>query len=216
MEADVQVTQLEQALIRQAETLAREQRHNAESAKARILNESSERLKLAEEREVLAAKAEAERQVRRHTQAAETRLAGELDRLRWALTEASMAGVKMAFQELVMDDDAYLAVLEKWLAAAAQALPSGDLVAEVRVADQARVAPAWAQMVARAAPGRNVALAPHSRISEGGLRVRLADNSAQLDQTFEARLARMADELARVAMERLFASAPDLGTLVHG
>jgi len=27
---------------------------------------------------------------------------------------------------------------------------------------------------------------------------------------------RLSDELARVAMERLFASAPDLGTLIHG
>jgi hypothetical protein len=44
----------------------------------------------------------------------------------------------------------------------------------------------------------------------------MADGRAQLDQTFEARQARLADELARVAMERLFASAPDLGTLVHG
>jgi hypothetical protein len=44
----------------------------------------------------------------------------------------------------------------------------------------------------------------------------MADNRAQMDQTFEARQSRLADELARVAMERLFASAPDLGTLVHG
>lgn len=216
MEADVQVTQLEQALIRQAETLAREQRHNAESAKARILNESSERLKLAEDREVLAAKADAERLVRRHTQAAETRLAADLDRLRWALTEATLSGVKLAFQELVDDDARYLAVLEQWLAAAVQALPVGDLVAEVRGSDQPRIAPAWAGMVARAAPGRKVELVAHGMISEGGIKVRRADNRAQLDQTFEARQSRMVDELARVAMERLFASAPDLGTLVHG
>jgi V/A-type H+/Na+-transporting ATPase subunit E len=216
MEADAQVTQLEQALLRQAETLAREQRHNAESAKARILNESSERLKLAEEREVLVAKAEAERLVRRHTQAAETRLAAELDRLRWALTEAALSGVKLAFQELVADDEGYRALLERWLAAAVQALPEGDLVAEVRGSDQHRIAPAWDAMVARAAPGRNVELATHGQVSEGGLRVRLADSRAQLDQTFEARQSRMAEEVARVAMERLFASAPDLGTLVHG
>ncbi len=59
-------------------------------------------------------------------------------------------------------------------------------------------------------------LASHSQPSDGGVRVRLADERAQLDQTFEARHARLADELARVAMERLFASAPDLGTLIHG
>lgn len=176
----------------------------------------SEKLRLAEEREVMAAKAEAEKIVRRHTQAAETRLAAELDRLRWALTEATLSGVKLAFQELVDDDARYVPVLEQWLAAAVQALPSGDLVAEVRAADQPRVARVWADMVARAASGRTVALISHGMISEGGIRVRLDDNRAQLDQTFEARQARLADELARVAMERLFASAPDLGTLVHG
>ena len=216
MEADAQVSQLEQALLQQAETLAREALQNAESARARILAESAEKLKLAEEREVLAAKVEAERLVRRHSQAAETRLAAELDRLRWALTEATLAGVKTAFQELVQDETRYLEVLEAWLAAAAQALPPGDLVAEVRPEDEKRLAPRWAEMAARAAPGRAVTLASHSQPSEGGIRVRLADNRAQLDQTFEARQARLADELARVAMERLFASAPDLGTLIHG
>jgi V/A-type H+-transporting ATPase subunit E len=216
MDADAQVTQLEAALLRQAETLAREHIQNAESAKTRILKETAERLKLAEDREVLAAKAEAERMVRRQAQAAETRLAAELDRLRWALTEATLSGVQLAIQELVGDDARYLTVLELWLSAAAQALPPGDLVAEVRPADQHRLAPEWAQIAARAAPGRKIELSVLSQISEGGIRVRLADNRAQLDQTFEARQSRLAEELARVAMERLFASAPDLGTLVHG
>lgn len=216
MLADEQVLQLEQALIHQAETLAREQGQHAELARARILAESADKLKLAEEREILSAKVEAERSVRRHTQAAETRLAAELDRLRWALTEATLADMKTAFQTLVQDDTRYLAVLESWLAVAAHALPPGDLVAEVRPEDERRLAPLWAEMAARAAPGRVVLLAQLGRPSEGGLRVRLDDNRVQLDQTFEARQARLADELARVAMERLFASAPDLDMLVHG
>ncbi|OYY94710.1 MAG: hypothetical protein B7Y41_03820 [Hydrogenophilales bacterium 28-61-23] len=216
MENESQVTQLETALLRQAETLAREQHQNTEVLRARILAESADKLKLAEEREVLAAKAEAERMVRRHTQAAETRLASDLDRLRWALTEATLSGVKQAFQALVKHETAYLAVLEQWLKAAAQALPAGDLVAEVRPEDAHRLAAVWPDIVARAAPGRQATLNSHSQPSEGGIRVRLADNRAQLDQTFEGRQSRLADELARVAMERLFASAPDLGTLAHG
>ncbi len=216
MEADAQVTQLEQALLQQAETLARGELQNADSARARILAESAEKLRLARERETLAAKVEAERLVRRQTQAAEARLAAELDRVRWALTEAALAGVTSAFRALVRDDARYLAVLESWLAAAARALPPGELVAEVRAEDEKRLAPRWAEMTARAAPGRTVALQVLGHPSEGGVRVRLADGRAQLDQTFEARRARLADELARVAMERLFASAPDLDTLIHG
>jgi vacuolar-type H+-ATPase subunit E/Vma4 len=216
MEAEAQITQLEQALFHQAETLAREQQLNAESARARILAESAEKLKLAEEREILAAKVDAERRVRRQTQSAETRLSAELDRLRWALTESTLSEMKLAFIERVKDDARYKQVLEAWLAAAAQELPPGDLVAEVRPEDEKRLAPAWEEISARAAPGRVVTLASHGQPSVGGIRVRMADNRAQLDQTFEARQMRLADELARVAMERLFASTPDLGTLIHG
>jgi hypothetical protein len=122
MEADVQVAQLEQALLQQAGTLARELLQNAESARARMLAESAEKLKLAGEHEVLGAKVEAERLVRRQGQAAETRLAAELDRLRWALTESALAEVKMAFRNLVQDETRYLDVLEAWLAAAAPAI----------------------------------------------------------------------------------------------
>lgn len=216
MEADTQVAQLEQALLEQAESLAREALQNAEAVRARILAESAEKLKLAEEREVLAAKVEAERLVRRQTQAAETRLAAEFDRLRWALTEATLAKVKTVFRTLVQDEARYLQTLEAWLAAAAKALPPGDLLAEVRPEDDRRLATRWQEIAARAAPGRSVTLVAHDLPSEGGLRVRLADDRARVDQTFEARQARLADELARVAMEHLFPSALDLGTLVHG
>jgi hypothetical protein len=66
-------------------------------------------------------------------------------------------------------------------------------------------------------PNASVTLTSHGQPSEGGIRVRLADNRAS-SSTRPSRpgSARLADELARVAMERLFASAPDLGTLVHG
>jgi V/A-type H+/Na+-transporting ATPase subunit E len=204
MDADAQVSQLEAALLHQAETLVREQRQNTEAARARILQETAEGLRLAEEREVALAKAEAERKVLRQVQAAEARLAAEVDRLRWALTEATLAGVREAFQQLVGDDKRYPEVLEAWLGDAARALPPGDLVAEVRPTDQPRLAKDWANMAARVAPGRTIELQTHGQNSAGGIRVRLADNRAQIDHTFEGRQSRLADELARVAMERLF------------
>lgn len=216
MDAEAQVSQLEQALIHQAESLAREQRQNAEAAREQILAEAATRRKLAEEREILAARIEAERRVRRQIQAAETRQAAELDRLRWALTESTLSEMKTAFQKLTQDETRYLGVLEAWLAAAAQALPPGDLVAEVRPEDQKDLQPQWNDIAERAAPGRGVVLSSHGHPSEGGIRVLLANRLAQLDQTFEARHARLADELARVAMERLFASAPDLEMLING
>ena len=122
MDIDTQVSQLEAALLLQAETLAREQRQNAEAARARILEEAAERLRLAEEREVLTAKVDAERIVRSEVQVAEARMAAALDRLRWALTEATLAGVHPAFRNLVNDPVRYGELLEAWLAHAAKVL----------------------------------------------------------------------------------------------
>jgi len=215
MDSEVQVTQLEQALLHQAETLVREHLRNAELARARIHGETEERLKLLSEREVMTAKADAERQVRQRLQAAETRLAGDLDRLRWALTQSIFAQVKEGLAALTRDPARYHTLLADLLAAAAQELPPGDLVAEVAVGDRESLQAGWPEMTARSAPGRKVALASLDRPSLGGLRVRLADGSAQIDQTFEARQERLAEELARLVMERLFATAPDLGTLVY-
>jgi len=211
-----QVSQLEAALMQQAEGLAREQRAHALAAKTRLESELAQKLRLGEEREVLAVKAEAESLVRRQTQAAETRLAAERVRLRWALAEATLSQVRLEFQDLADDDARYLPLLEVWMSAAGRELPAGDLVVEVRHQDQPRLQPLWDEMVARAMPDRRVTPALLKEESLGGVRVRLDDGSAQCDQTFEARQARAGQELARVVMERLFASAPDLGTLVHG
>lgn len=215
METDNQVSQLEQALIRQAESLAREHMKNADAARTRIRAEAEERLKLKEDREILAAKAEAERKVRRRAQATETRLAADLDRLRWALTESVLFHMRERLQALVKDPDRYDATLLELVSAAVAQLPAGDLVVEVNALDHARLAGQWPQLAARLAPGRTMTLAVLARPSEGGARVRLADNRAQINQTFEARQERLAEELARVAMERLFASAPDLSVLAR-
>lgn len=216
MDTETQVSQLEQALLRQAEGLAREAMKNAEAARQRILAEAEQRIKLREEREILAAKAEAERRARRLLQAAETRRAAEFDRLRWVLTQSVIAQVDAALQELVVDLDRYRPVLEGFLAEAARQLPPGDLIAEVSAGDYDRLKPVWEELARRAAPERKVNLGTLPHASLGGMRVRLADNRARLDQTFEARMERLQEPIAQVVMERLFASTPDLGTLVHG
>lgn len=215
MDNDSQISQLEKALIEQAEGLARERLQNAEAARERIAREAAERLAQAEARERQAARAEADRLVRRRVQAAEGRLTAELDRLRWALTEAAMSSVRLALTELSQDPARYLAVLEGYLVVAARQLPHGDLVVEVNNADLNLLGPVWDAISQRAAPGRHIELAGHGSDSLGGIRVRLTDNRARLDQTFEARMERQAEALAGAIMARMFAGPPELGGL-HG
>lgn len=202
--APTPLTELESALISQAESTAREQQQHADTVRERLLAESADKLRLAEAHAVLAAKGEAERHTRLQIQAAQARQAAELDRLRWTLTESSLSALRNAFEALVADQDAYLATLEAWLAAAARALPAGDLVAEARPEDERKLAPIWSELAARAAPGRAVALCSHNHPSLGGLRIRTPDNRIRIDHTFEARLTRLKAELARAVMAQLF------------
>ncbi|MDR3394586.1 MAG: V-type ATP synthase subunit E family protein [Parasulfuritortus sp.] len=213
MDNDRQISQLEKALLDQAESLARERLQNAEAARERIAKESAERIEQAEARERQSARAEADKLVRRKVQAAEGRLTAELDRLRWALTEAALSNVRLALVDLTRDHARYLTVLEGYLAAAVGRLPQGDLVAEVNNADLNLLTPIWDDLSRRVAPGRRIELISHGRDSLGGICLRLADNRARLDQTFEARQERLAETLAGAVMERMFAGPPELGGL---
>ncbi len=215
MDSESQVNQLEQVLLGQAQSLAREELRHAEVACNRIRSEAAARLKLLEERETLAAKSDAERLVRRGIQAEETRLSGELDRLRWTLSETILSQVREALRDLTQDQERYLPVLSGFLAEGARSLPPGPLVAEVNGADLDRLHALWAEFVRQAAPDRQVELAGHGLPSLGGMRVRTADNRVRLDQTFESRLTRLAEDLARVAMEQLFSGRPNLDHLIQ-
>jgi V/A-type H+-transporting ATPase subunit E len=215
MESESQVAQLEKALLSQAESLAREELRNVVVACSRIRSEAAARLKLLEERETQAAKSDAERLLRRRMQSEETRLSGELDRLRWTLSETILSRVKQALGALTQDTEHYLPVLSGFLAEAARELPPGPLVAEVNGADLDRLRPVWPEWLRSTAPDRKVELAAHGLPSVGGMRIRTADNRVRLDQTFEARLTRLKDALARSAMEQLFAGKPNLDQLIQ-
>ncbi|MFZ5484623.1 MAG: V-type ATP synthase subunit E [Pseudomonadota bacterium] len=206
-----EVSQLERALLDQAEGLAREKLRNAEAERAHRLAELDARLAARAETALDALRAETERAVRRRVQAAEGRQAAELDRLRWALTEANLSGVRLALTDLVADPDRYFEILAGFLAEAAARLPAGDLVAAVNAADLVRLAPQWDVLVARAAPGRRIRLTGHGRDSLGGLCVRHADGQTRVDQTFEARQERLAELLAGTAMRHLFPGQAEWG-----
>lgn len=200
---DSGVNDLEQAIIQRARELADEFRAKAEHRRDTLLRETQEKLHLAEEREVLAAKAEAERTRRRRTQASELRLQGRLDQLRWELVMAIQARLAERMDRLRRDPPAYRAWLENAIREAADLLP-GDLLAEVNEQDHEWLESEWEALVERAAPGRVIRLNPHPTWGSGGVKLRSADNRAQVDNRFEGRLARMETELQRIILERLF------------
>jgi V/A-type H+-transporting ATPase subunit E len=201
---DSQLVALEKAIRARADELAQEFDDKARRQRDTILRDAAERLHLAEEREVLVAKAEAERHFRRVTQASELKLQGRLDQLRWEMVQTVQGRLLERMQGLRTDRAKYRAWLVEMLREAAGLLPDGELTAEASADDHGWLADDWTALVAEAAPGRDVVLADKPTWGSGGLKVRTHDNRAQVDNRFEGRLGRLAPDIQRVILRRLF------------
>jgi V/A-type H+-transporting ATPase subunit E len=199
-----QLNALEHAIMERAEELAQEFRDKANRQRDIILRDAAEQLQMTEERETLITKAEAERHFRRVTQASELRMQSRLDQLRWELVQTVQARLAERMMALCADRKAYRAWLVKMVREAAAVLPDGELVAEVNGDDLHWLSEQWSDLVAEATPQRSIALHDEPTSGMGGIRVRTADNRAQVDNRFEGRLSRFESDIQRVILRELF------------
>ncbi len=216
MTQEAQVQELEAALLSRARSLADEHVRSAKAARERIVAQYNDKLRLREEKEVLAAKQMAEKQYKRKVQAAEIRMQSELDRLRWNLVQAVMEQVKQRFVAMTHDETEYLAWLKTHLAQAGAGLPSGNLVVCLNATDQKRLEPRWQALCSAALPGRQVTMAGDTCAAAGGFIIETENRRMRLDETLDGRMERLQAELHRAIMEHLFASVPDMGALFRG
>lgn len=216
MNKQVQIEELEAALIARAKALAGEHLANARRTRDQVMADANERQRLREEREILAAKAAAERTFRQRQQAAEIKQQEEIDRLRWNLVQDVMRRLTAELERLGNDEKNYLPLLRKLLAQAAGLIEEKDLVAELNARDHARLSRDWEAFCRDAGVKQHIALAPDPVTSLGGVRVRNANDTIRVDNSFEGRLERLQEALHQVVMERLFASTAPIGAIIGG
>jgi V/A-type H+-transporting ATPase subunit E len=199
-----QLAALEEAIMARARELAQEFQDKANRQRDNILRDTADRLHMAEEREVLVAKAEAERHFRRVTQASELKMQVRLDQLRWELVQSIQQCLARRMQELRDDREDYRAWLVEMVREAAELLPAGGLTAEVNADDHGWLADQWPELAAQAAPQRSIELAEKPGWGGGGVKLRTTDDRAQVDNSFEGRLARFEARIQRAILQQLF------------
>lgn len=204
MNEEQQIKGLEKAILDRANGLANELQTKAAHQRDGILRNASERLHLTEQREVLLAKATADRIQRRRVQAGELRLQGRLEQLRWQLVREVEQRLPARLEALRADRAAYLDWLACLIQEAVALIPEGELVAEVNAEDLAWLPEHWAALCARAAPGRALSLDPRPGSGAGGVLLRGSDNRVRLDNRFEGRLARQQRLIRRTIQQQLF------------
>ncbi len=199
-----QVEELESAILERAERLAGEYRERAERSRERILREAAEQLRLREEREVLVAKAMAERNYRRKVQASELKLRAHMDHLRWNLVRGVEQRMEERVQDFAKNQDEYDKALQGYLAQAARLIEQDRLVAELNARDHRRLQANWDAFVTEVGTDKQIELAAEPIDSLGGVRVSSPDGRIRLDNTFEGRRDRLRPMLHQVIVERLF------------
>lgn len=212
-EAD-DVSGLEAALSERAEKLAGEHLASGREARERILAETRQRLHIEEEREVLAAKMQAERAYQQRVQAAELDLRAGLDGLRWELADAVLAQLPQRLEQLAEDEARYLPLLRGYLREAAESIERDELVAHLNARDLQRLQKDWERHAREAAPGRRLTLSPEPLDCLGGVLVESSVHDIRFDNTFEGRMERLGETLQGAVAERLM--PPLRNDLING
>ena len=216
MKDDAVINNLEKALIDRAQKLAKEYLSRAERARQHVIEEAQEKLRLREQREVLAAQAESERFYRRRIQANELQLKGKLDQLRWNLNQSVVKDLKKELEAVTRDQDAYPLILQSLLAQGADSIESDHLIAEFNQRDLDMIGDGWDQFTHGIAPGKKIELHPAPHDCTGGVMICSRDNRIRVDNTFEGRITRFSRTLQQVITEHLFAREVSQGGVING
>ena len=203
-----QVDALEKAILDRANELAEEFLTKANHQCDDIHRESTERLRLEEDREVMSAKMEGDRLNRRQVQAGELKLQAQLDQLRWELVLGVQNRLKERMRQLKDDRENYRLWLIELIREADGLLPQGELIAEVNSDDLEWLSENWDELVKQAVPDRIINLSPNHIGGSGGIQLLSSDRKSRVDNRFESRLARMEAEIQRVILFNLVGQQP--------
>jgi V/A-type H+/Na+-transporting ATPase subunit E len=209
-----QVKALQDAIIKRARVLTEEHVSQGQMTRARMMEDARAKVKLMEQKELLAANENAEREFQRRVQANEIKLQASLDRHRWGLVQSVMDKVHQQVVEIAQDRNVYDPIFNQLLAKAAAELAEPSMVAKLNHRDRKNYASSWKQMTEKL--GVNVQLSEELCECSGGLRLMSEDGSMMIDNTFEGIISRREDELLRTIFERLFSKVLGIEATTHG
>ncbi|MDH3387830.1 MAG: V-type proton ATPase subunit E [Gammaproteobacteria bacterium] len=212
-----QVRALQQAILERAGELSGEHIAQGEMTRNKIIADAREKIKLMEQKELLAARVNADREYQRQVQASELRIQAELDRNRWGLVQSVLDKLSRRLVALHKDDEAYRPVFEYLLRDGVERLGRAPLVASLSNEDLKRFHDDWQTLVETCCGDQaEVRLSPEACLCSGGLRLVSEQGDVMIDNTFEGIISRRENELQQLIFERLFSTVSSKGTVFDG
>lgn len=212
-----QVKALQQSILERARELSAEHMAQGDMTRNKILEDAHEKVKLMEQKELLAARIESDREYHRRVQANELRVQAELDRNRWGLVQSVMDKINRQLVELSQDEKRYRPIFETLLKQGTDSIAYPRLVASISNDDLSRFHDNW-QAIVKHCCGDDVEikLSPEACQCSGGIKLVSEQGNVMIDNTFEGIIARREEALQRLIFERLFSTAPIMGSVFDG
>jgi len=212
-----QVKALQRSILERAAELSAEHIAQGEMTRNKILEDAHEKIKLMEQKELLAARLQSEREYHRQVQANELRIQAELDRNRWGLVQSVMDKITRQLVELSQDEKRYRPIFETLLKQGSDSIAYPRLVASISNDDLSRFHDNW-QTIVQACCGDDVEikLSPEACQCSGGIKLVTEQGDVMIDNTFEGIIKRREEALQRLIFERLFSTAPIMGSVFDG
>lgn len=212
-----QVKALQQAILERAQKLAEEHIKQGQMTRSRILQDAREKIKLMEQKELLSAKLQSEREYQRQVQASELRIQAELDRNRWGLVQSILDKVIRELAKLPDDDQRYRVNFENLLRQGVEKIGLPRLVATLNSQDMSRFADDWEATVKKCCgEGLEIKINPEASQCSGGVKLVSEAGDVMIDNTFEGIIARRDEALQRIIFERLFSTISGGGKSFDG
>jgi len=215
MSSQNNIEALKHAMLERAQKLQDEHVAQGNASRQKIMQDVREKIHLMEEKELLAAKANAEKHFLRSVQSSEIKLQAELDKNRWGLVNTILNHLREQLQQLSQDEQHYKKVFFSLLEKAAEKMPADVLQVLVNETDYHRFSQTWTQS-SRRISDKKLQLSEQTIACSGGFKLMTADGSILLDNSFEGMLERKQTTLQKLIFERLFATVDGKGALLNG
>lgn len=216
MTHEINVEDLEKALLDRAEALSQEYSERAKRSYNHYIEDENERLRLREEREVLAAKMQAEQVYRRMVQTEELQSIKRVDQLRWQLMNKVIDDVREQLITMTSNKKDYLKLLKHLLQQAFRDISAASVVVEVNARDHQWLNKQWQPFVASLDSDKSIILADEHCAGIGGFMIYDEAHKIRINNTFDGLIERLAEDINQIIAENLFAELTPIRSNING
>ena len=216
MSSELKVEDLENALMQRANDLAKEYLQRAKRSHDHFIDDENERLKLREEKEVMAAKMSAENIYRNRVQSSELNVQKKLDQLRWQLIKDVITQVKLKIADIVKNDEQYRQLIIAFIQYGVTAIGNKHLLVEFNQTDYQKMENQWESIIKEIKGGETIELSKECHSMSGGIIMYDEKRLIRIDNTFEGRIERFSESIHQRVAKQFFSELSHESEKIHG